>query len=180
VRPAPSESDYMTSTHTPRPWWDRFTPRAGVRVQLFAAALVWLVGLGFLLVRGVLFVEVPGPRTHFSYWIVPIVIVAIVIGIIKARFILIKYADKAVARIRSRGHACFFGFFAPASWLFVLVMMGGGIALRHSALVDYAWGRVLLSTLYIAVGTGLAIADRIFWIAALRPQPTPEGKPAAK
>jgi uncharacterized membrane protein len=35
-------------------------------------------------------------------------------------------------------------------------------------LVNFAWGRVFLSTLYIAVGTGLAIADRIFWIAALR------------
>ena len=170
----------MTTTDTPRPWWDRFTPRAGVRVQLFAAALVWFVGVGFLLVRGVMFVEVPGPGAHFSYWIVPIVLVAIVIGIIKARFILIRYADKAVARIRERGHACFFGFFAPTSWLFVLVMMGGGIALRHSALVDVAWGRVLLSTLYIAVGTGLAIADRIFWIAALRPQPKLGDKPAAE
>jgi hypothetical protein len=170
----------MTTTDTPRPWWDRFTPRAGVRVQLFAAALVWFVGVGFLLVRGVMFVEVPGPGAHFSYWIVPIVLVAIVIGIIKARFILIRYADKAVARIRERGHACFFGFFAPASWLFVLVMMGGGIALRHSALVDVAWGRVLLSTLYIAVGTGLAIADRIFWIAALRPQPKLGDKPTAE
>jgi hypothetical protein len=29
------------------------------------------------------------------------------------------------------------------------------------------WGRVFLSMLYIAVGTGLAIADRIFWISAL-------------
>ena len=170
----------MTTTDTPRPWWDRLTPRAGVRAQLFAAALVWFVGVCFLLVRGVLFVEVPGPGAHFSYWIVPIVLVAIVIGIIKARFILIRYADKAVARIQRRGHACFFGFFAPKSWLFVLVMMGGGIALRHSALVNVAWGRVALSTLYIAVGTGLAIADRIFWIAALRPQPKAGEKPAAE
>ena len=170
----------MTTADTPRPWWDRLTPRAGVRVQLFAAALVWFVGVCFLLVRGVLFVEVPGAGAHFSYWIVPIVLVAIVIGIIKARFILIRYANKAVARIQKRGHACFFGFFAPKSWLFVLVMMGGGIALRHSALVDVAWGRVALSTLYIAVGTGLAIADRIFWIAALRPQPKAGEKPAAE
>ena len=170
----------MTQTDAPRSWCDRFTPRAGVRVQLFSAALVWLVGVGFLLVRGVLFVEVPGPRSHVSYWIVPIAIVAIVIGIIKARYILIRYADKAVARIRKRGRACYFGFFAPTSWLFVLVMMGGGITLRHTALVDVGWGRVLLSTIYIAVGTGLAIADRIFWIAVLRPQPAPDEKPPAE
>jgi len=170
----------MTATNTTRSWWDRLTPRAGVRAQMFSAAVLWLVAVSFLLVRGVLFVEVPGPRSHFSYWIVPIAIVALVIGIIKARFILIRYANKAVARIEGRGHACFFGFFAPTSWLFVLVMMGGGMLLRHSALVNHVWGRVFLSTLYIAVGTALAIADRIFWLAALRPQPAPEKKAAAE
>ena len=119
-------------------------------------------------------------HSHFSYWIVPIALVAVVIGMIKARFILIKYANKAVARIQRRGHACFFGFFAPTSWLFVIVMMGGGMMLRHSALVDYSWGRVALSILYLAVGTALAIADRIFWIAALRFRPEPEARSAAE
>ena len=172
----------MTAPNATRRWWDRLTPRLGVRVQLYAAAILWLVAVSFLLVRGVLFIEAPAgvQHSHFSYWIVPIALVAIVIGIIKARFILIRYANKAVARIQRRGHACFFGFFAPTSWLFVLVMMGGGIALRHSALVDYAWGRIFLSTLYIAVGTALAIADRIFWIAALRPQPAPDETPPAE
>ena len=171
----------MTATNAPRPRWDRFTPRTGVRVQMFSAAVLWLVAVSFLIVRGVLFIEAPpGPHSHFSYWIVPIALVAIVIGIIKARFILIRYANKAVARIQKRGHACFFGFFAPTSWLFVIVMMGGGMMLRHSALVDYAWGRAALSTLYIAVGTALAIADRIFWIAALRPQPVPKEKSATE
>ena len=163
-----------TASSGSRPWWDKITPRASVRVQMFSAAIMWAIGLGFLLVRGVLFVELPGPNFHFNYWLVPIAIVAIVIGIIKARYILIKYADKAVARIQKRGHACYFGFFAPTSWLFILVMMGGGIILRNSALVNYVWGRAFLSTLYIAVGTGLAIADRIFWISALRSQPVPE------
>jgi hypothetical protein len=168
----------MTATHAISRRWDRITPRAGVRVQMFSAALLWLVGTSFLLVRGVLFIEAPGPGSHFGYWIVPIAIVAIVIGAIKARYILIRYADKAVARIKDRGHACYFGFFAPLSWLFVCVMMGGGMLLRHSVLVDFVWGRVFLSTLYLAVGTGLAIADRIFWIAALRSQPESETRSA--
>jgi hypothetical protein len=170
----------MSNDTTTRPWWDRYTPRAGVRVQLFSAAALWLAGVGFLLVRGVLFVAGSAARFHFGLWIAPIAIVAIAIGIIKARFILIRYANKAVARIQERGHACYFGFFAPTSWLFVAVMMGGGIMLRHSALVDYYWGRVFLATLYIAVGTGLAIADRIFWIAALHSQPVPGARSAAE
>jgi hypothetical protein len=142
---------------------------------MFAAAIMWLIGLGFLLVRGVLFIFDPGHGMHPAAWlIIPITVVAVVIGNIKAKYILIKYADKAIARIQRRGHACFFGFFAPTSWLFILVMMGGGIALRNSPLVNYDWGLIFLSTLYIAVGTGLAIADRIFWISALRSQSVPE------
>ena len=170
----------MTGTHAISRRWDRVTPRVGVRVQMFSAALLWLVGTSFLLVRGVLFIEAPSPGARLSFWIVPIAIVAIVIGVVKARYILIRYADKAVARIRKRGHACYFGFFAPTSWLFILVMMGGGIMLRHSALVNFVWGRMFLSMLYIAVGTGLAIADRIFWIAALRSQPQSKARSATE
>ncbi len=158
----------MTDPASTRPWWDRFTPRLGPRIQLFAAATVWLVGTGFLLVRGVLFVEVPGPRMHFSYWILPVALIAVVLGVIKARFVLIRYATKAVHRIEERRHACFFGFFSVKSWIFVLVMMGGGVLLRHSPLIDMWWGRVTLSIIYIAVGTALAISDRIFWLGALR------------
>ncbi len=33
---------------------------------------------------------------------------------------------------RARASACYFGFFSVKSWLFILVMMGGGIALRRS------------------------------------------------
>jgi hypothetical protein len=159
----------LTDPSPARPRWDRFTPRLGARVQLYAAALVWLVGTSFLLVRGVLFIEAPAPGMHFAYWILPAVaLVAVVLGVVKARFILIRYAAKAVHRIEARGHACFFGFFSVKSWIFVLVMMGAGTLLRSSPLVHYWGGRVALSVLYIAVGTALAIADRIFWLGAVR------------
>jgi hypothetical protein len=56
------------------------------------------------------------------------------------------------------------------------VMMGGGIALRHSVLADTSdvipWGRDALAVLYVAVGTALAWADRIYWRAALAKTPS--------
>lgn len=158
----------MTTVDVSRSRRDRLAPRAGVRVQLVAAALLWLVGTSFLLVRGVLFVVEPGPGFRLLPWAVPIAVAAVAIGTVKARLILLGYARRAVARILARGRACFFGFFAPTSWLFIVVMMGGGILLRHSALVDLVWGRVFLAVLYLAVGTALAAADCVFWAAALR------------
>jgi hypothetical protein len=149
--------------------WRRLTPRTGVRAQLVAAAIVWLVGTAILLSRGVMYVVAPEEYERFGYGIVLIALVAVAIGIVKARFILIGYATKAVTRIRTRGHACFFGLFAWSSWVFIIVMMGGGILLRHSPLVDSWWGRTFLGVLYVAVGTALAIADVVFWRAALGP-----------
>ena len=166
----------MTESTATRPWWDRFTPRAGVRVQMFAAAIMWLIGLGFLLGYGVSFIVKLIGMTHPAIWsIALLVIVAIVLGDIKARFVLIRYADKAIARIQHRGHTCFFGFFGWSSWGFIAGMMGTGIVLRiFTPLPTYWWGLILLAILYIAVGTALLIADRIFWLSALRSQPIHE------
>ena len=165
----------MTSSAI-KPWYDKFTPRASVRVQMFSAAIMWMVGLGFLLGFGISFIVKLIGMAHPAIWtLAVIVIVAIVIGSLKARYILIRYADKAVARIQTRGHACYFGFFGWASWGFIAVMMGTGIVLRQlTPLPKSPGGLIFLAILYIAVGTGLAIADRIFWISAVRSDPVPE------
>lgn len=153
-----------------RAGWEGFVPRSGPRVQLVAAASVWLVAAVMLLVRGVLFVEVPGPQFHPNYWLVPIAVVAVAVGMVKARLILVDYAAALVSRVRSRGRSCFFGFFEPRSWAFITLMMGGGILLRHSALAHVGWGRALLCVLYLAVATALLVADRVLWSAVLEPR----------
>jgi hypothetical protein len=151
----------------PPSWANRLTPRAGTRVQLFSAAIIWAVGASILLVRGVMFLH--------DRWLPLIVAAALLIGVAKERYILGNYARKAVERIHARGKACYFGFFSWKSWIFIAVMMGGGIALRHSVLASpsdkIAWGRDALAVLYVAVGTALAYADRIYWRAALARTP---------
>jgi len=151
-----------------RPWWDWITPRASVRAQLYAAAGLWFAGVSFLMVRGVLFLEVPGPDFHPDYLIVPVALVAVVLGVLKAHLVLNRYATKAVARIQLHGRACLFGFFGLASWALVAAMVTAGLLLRQSPLAEVRWGRALLSGVYLAVGTALLVADRIFWVAARR------------
>lgn len=130
----------------------RFTPRAGVRVQLFSAAAMWAIGAAILLVRGIGFL-------HDS-WFFALLAFAVALGTVKSHLMLDRVARKAVVRILERGRACYFGFFSWKSWLFVAVMMGGGILLRRSALPPD-----VLAVVYVGVGTGLVIADRIFWQA---------------
>lgn len=139
---------------------DRLTPRASVRVQLTSAALVWLVGASILFVRGAGYL-------YDRYWHAWALALALAIGVLKARYLLDRVAIKAVARIRARDRACFFGFFSIRSWAFVAVMMGGGIIIRNTFVHPDVIGAGILGALYIGIGSALLIADRIFWHAVL-------------
>ena len=139
---------------------DRLTPRASARVQLFGAAIVWMVGASILIVRGIGYVQ-------GRYWHAWVLAAALVIAVVKSRYLLDRVARKAVTRIFARDHACFFGFFSVKAWAFVALMMGGGITLRHLVVNPNLIGAGILGAVYLGIGTALALADRIFWHAAL-------------
>lgn len=141
---------------------DSLFPQAGLRPQLAAAALMWLVGASILLIRGVGYLR----DEHWALWLLT---TAVVLGVLKARILLDRVARKAVARIRTRGRAWFFGFFSVKSWVFVIVMMGGGILLRRSGI-----HHGVLAVIYLGVATALILADRIFWSAFFRPAEDPQ------
>lgn len=131
----------------------RLNPRTGVRAQLLGAAAMWTVGATILLVRGAFYLR----DEHWALWLIA---VAVILGVVKSQMLLDRVARKAVARIRERGRACFFGFFSPKTWVFVALMMGGGMMLRRTGL-----NHGILAVIYVGVGTALVLADRIFWHA---------------
>ena len=140
---------------------------ASVRTQLIGAAVLWLIGASILLVRGVGYV-------HGGSWPAWVLAIGLVLGVLKARVLLDGVATKAVARIRHRGRASFFGFFSARSWALVAVMMGGGILLRRLVVHPGVIGAGILGAVYIGVGTALLMADRIFWLAVFRPAAVPD------
>jgi hypothetical protein len=164
----------MTSTISERGAMsgNRFTPRANTRVQLYGAAVVWTVGATILIVRGVGYVQ-------DRYWHAWALAAALAIAVVKSRYLLDRVARKAVARIRDRGTACFFGFFSVKTWIFVALMMGGGITLRHFIVRPNAIGAGILGALYLGIGTALALAVRIFWHEAIG-RPAPVEVPVSK
>lgn len=143
----------------------RLFPQASVRTQLIAAALMWLIGASILVVRGSAYLS----DRSWHAWALA---VGLVLGVLKSRYLLERAASKSVARVRSRGRSWLPGFFSPASWATVGVMMGGGIALRNAFVAPDVLGAGILGAIYIGVGTALFWADRVFWHAALRdPEP---------
>lgn len=132
----------------------RFKPAASVRVHLMVAALMWTAA-GVMLV------------TRALIWLVRIDAglaiglgaVALVIGGAKGWFVLRKSARRISNRIHGRGDGrCIGGFISWKTWLLVAVMMGSGIALRHSTM-----SRTILGVVYLAIGTALLSASVHFW-----------------
>lgn len=137
---------------------DRLTPRAGARVQITVAAVMWLVGATIMLVRGVVYVS----DRHWHAWALS---AALAVGVVKSRYVLDDVAARAVERIRARGWSCVFGFFSLRSWTLVAVMMGGGIAIRNAVMRPGVVGAGILGAAYLGIGTALLLADRVFWHA---------------
>jgi hypothetical protein len=133
-----------------------------IRVQLFAAAAMWLIGASILIVRGL------GYLTSGT-WHAWALAIGLALGVLKARLLLDRVAEKAIARILARGRASFFGFFSLRSWGFIALMMGGGMILRRIVAHPDNVGAGFMGAVYIGVGTALVLADRHFWMALLFP-----------
>lgn len=133
-------------------------PRAHVRTQLVAGALMWLIGSSILLVRGAAYIQ--GRSWHA--WALA---AGLALGVIKSRYMLEGVAERAVERIRARGRAWLPGFFSLRSWGLVALMMGGGIVLRRLTIAPDQIGAGILGAVYIGVGAALLLADRVFWHA---------------
>lgn len=149
----------MPNDRHPSAWHARLFP-VGVRVQLHAAAIMWLIGASILIVRGLAYLT-------SGMWHAWALAIGLALGVLKARLLLDRVAEKAITRILERGRASFFGFFSLRSWGFIALMMGGGMILRRVFANPDSVGAGFMGAIYIGVGTALVLADRHYWMAVL-------------
>ncbi len=137
-----------------RRWLEFHKPRATARTQLLLAEMMWTIVGTMLLSLGLVWIV---RRYHGPGWAYAAPF--LVLGLLKARFILDRVARRTVVRIRTRGDSyCVGGFFSPTSWLLIVGMMVLGQVLRASPLP-----RADIGFLYVLVGTALLISSRVFW-----------------
>ncbi len=131
-------------------------PAASRRIHILAAGMMWSVAGSGLLVAGCVWIF----RSR-SPAAVPVLLLALAAGAVKARLVLDGAAKKITARIESRGDGrCLGGFLSWKSWLLVAAMILLGRLLRASPLPLIARGGV-----YAAIGAALLIASRMLWIS---------------
>lgn len=132
---------------------ERLDPKVSRRTRLLLAALLWTgIGTG-LLAAGVRWL-LGAPAAWFGA--LPVALLA---GWIKGRLVLAPRAEANAMRIVQAGEErCIGGVFSWGSWGIAVVMVAGGIALRHSALP-----RPWLGLLYCAIGAALVAASLGSW-----------------
>lgn len=120
-------------------------------MHLLTAGSIWfLVGI-ILLVRGISWLI-----SVDQLWII---LPGIVLGTVKAIYMLERAAQKNINRIVAGGNGkCLGGVYSWKTWLLVFVMMGLGCLLRHSSLP-----KELLGLFYVSIGWGLLFASRKCW-----------------
>ena len=126
---------------------------------MIAAAVLWtLVGLALASIG--------------LYWAAPELAdrllelaAALLVGWAKGRFVLAPVALRNADRIEGRGDGrCLFGFLSWRGWAAVPLMMGLGLALRHSPIP-----RVHLGALYFALGAALVVGAIAMWRRVISP-----------
>jgi hypothetical protein len=129
-------------------------PAASRATHLLAAGGMWsLVGLA-LFTAGTIWILRSG-----SSWALPILVLAGLLGWVKARYVLRRTAERTVRRIEERGdRRCLGGFLSWKSWLLVLAMMLLGRWLRKSPL-PILWRGLI----YAAIGAALFLASLRIW-----------------
>ncbi len=128
-------------------------PGAPRQIHLLLAATLWSVIGSILIFRGVSWLMTVG-----GLWIM---VPALVAGTMKSLFLLDNTAQKGVRRILEMADGrCLGAVYSIRTWLLVLVMMGTGMALRHSAIP-----REILGGLYVAIGWALFFSSRHAWMA---------------
>jgi hypothetical protein len=133
---------------------ERFKPAASIRSRLCLAALIWTVVGGGLLAAGARWTVAGRGLTGWA-----VLGMALVVGWLKARFVLAGRAADNARRIVAAGEdRCLGGVFAWSAWLFVLAMVAVGYLLRHSDVP-----RLWVGAIYAAVGLGLVLASLRTW-----------------
>lgn len=133
-----------------------FKPAAAARTHLLLAASLWTAVGGALLFFGARWLL--AERTPLTW---ALLLVALVGGLLKARFILRRSAQRIIARIRARGDGrCLGGFISWKSWLLVFVMMTMGRLLRGGYLP-----RMTVGFIYCLIGVALLFASLSVWHA---------------
>lgn len=117
----------------------------------------------FLIFRGFGLYQLAGQEQHSTQIAISLsIITAVLIGLLKGRFVLSKTARKNKARIHELADPVrIHQLFAKPFYFFIPMMMGLGVLLRSYN--EYLGGYVVVAAIYCGIGMALIISSRTYW-----------------
>ena len=91
-------------------------------------------------------------------------IVAVLIGLIKGKFVLSKTARRNKTRIHNLEDPLkLYNIFSKPFYFLIPMMMGLGILLRYFN--EYLGGYIVVAAIYCGIGIALIVSSRIYWFS---------------
>ena len=126
------------------------------------AALVWYVGSIILLLKGgSLLVEADTLKPDL-FWPWLAIVIALLLGGLKAKFIFSKTCQKNLARIAALERPKIWQFFRPGFFVFLLLMIMTGATLSRLAHDNYPF-LIGVAILDLAIASALLGSSYVFW-----------------
>lgn len=127
-----------------------------------AGGLWCVIGL-FLFLRGFGLYQLAGQEQHSTQVaIILSVITAVLIGLVKGKFVLSKTARKNKARINGlKDPVHIHQLFSKPFYILIPMMMGVGVLLRSYN--EYLGGYVVVAAIYCGIGMALIVSSRAYW-----------------
>lgn len=135
---------------------------ASYRVLCILAALVWCIGGIVLLIKGcsqLLAAELLQPDRHWPW---TAAVAALLIGLIKAKFLFTRSCRKNLARIAALDQPKIWQFYRPVFFLFLLLMILSGAALSTIAQGNYPF-LLGVAGLDLTIAIALLGSSYVFW-----------------
>ena len=133
-----------------------------VKTLKILSAVVWYVGCVVLLFKSwALLAEALVLRPD-SAWPWGVVVIGVVLGSLKARYLFSGVCEKNLQRIESLEQPKFWQFFRKRFFFFLLVMIVLGISLSRGAHHHYAF-LLCVAALDLSIGVALMGSSYMFW-----------------
>ena len=139
-----------------RPAIQKYNPAVDKKVLIALSGIMWLVVGIILCSRAVNWLSQTGVKN--SMWLL---ISGIILSLLIHHFGFLRLVYNNLERILSqKDKVCIFAFQAWKSYLIIAIMIGIGIALRHSSLPKH-----YLSVIYIGFGGAMLLSSlKYFWV----------------
>lgn len=143
------------------------------RTLYILAAIVWHIGGIVLLLKATSLIAEAGSLRPEQNWQWIFVIVGLLFGLLKARFLFSKFWHKNTARIGALDDPQLWQFFRPRFFLMLAIMILAGATMSRLAAGHYP-SLIGVATLDLSLAIALLGSGIIFWRQRLRPAFAPE------